>query len=117
MQAKSAGYDECLESFSRPLLQVVDYTEHEDGSMTVHGETSGLYRYFDATRMAEDKLVRANRGVLSAARQSFFSMLRPSEIERLEQIVRDNLLTAAEGGEEPAPAVRPAKQTHSSSTE
>ncbi len=100
MQAKPAEYDECLESFSRPLLQMVDYTEHEDGSMT------NLFV----------KLVRANRGVLSATKQPFFSLLRPSEIQRLEQIVRDNLLAAQEDGEEQAPLVRPAKQTHSSST-
>jgi hypothetical protein len=161
MQAKSAEYDECLESFSIPLLQVVDYREHEDGSLTVHGETSGLYRYFDATRMAEDlyrwvsetietefvheldyldrfrkarasmlevvdlpdkqlnlfvKLVRANRGVLSAAKQPFFSMLLPAEIQRLEQIIRDNLLTPTEQATDAARVARPPRQTHSSSS-
>lgn len=54
MASKRREYDECLESFSRPLMQLLDYTEGEDGKVTVHGDSLPLYRYFDATRMAED---------------------------------------------------------------
>jgi hypothetical protein len=54
MQSKRTEYDECLESFSRPLMRLLDYTENEDGIVTVQGDSAPLYRYFDATRMAED---------------------------------------------------------------
>lgn len=54
MLSKRAEYDACLESISAPLMQLVDYEEHEDQSITVKGETAGLYRYPDYTRMAED---------------------------------------------------------------
>lgn len=57
MLARRAEYDACLESFSRPLMERLDYQVDEEGGVTVRGETAGLYRYFDATRMAED-LVR-----------------------------------------------------------
>ncbi|MGA9525146.1 MAG: Fic family protein [Myxococcaceae bacterium] len=53
MEAKRNEYDACLETFSRPLMQLLDYDD-EDGVVTVHGETARFYRYFDATRMAED---------------------------------------------------------------
>jgi len=54
MQSKRVEYDECLESFSRPLMRLLDYTESEDGVVTVQGDSIPLYRYFDATRMAEE---------------------------------------------------------------
>lgn len=46
-------YDECLERFSRPLKKQADYTLTEDGELIVHDDLSDLYRYFDATPMAE----------------------------------------------------------------
>ena len=54
MLSKRAEYDACLESFSAPLMKLVDYEEGEDQAITVKGETAGLYRYPDYTRMAED---------------------------------------------------------------
>jgi hypothetical protein len=46
-------YDEALESFSVPLMRLIDYDEGDDGVVTVKNETAHLYRYFDATPMAE----------------------------------------------------------------
>lgn len=46
-------YDEVLESFSVPLMRLIDYDEDPDGAVTVKNETAQLYRYFDATVMAE----------------------------------------------------------------
>ncbi len=54
MLQKRAQYDACLESFSKPLMNLLDYTVDADGSVSVNGRTSGLYRYVDFTRMAED---------------------------------------------------------------
>jgi hypothetical protein len=54
MASKRSEYDGCLESFSRPLMQLLDYTEDDRGEVTVHGDSVPLYRYLDATRMAED---------------------------------------------------------------
>lgn len=46
-------YDACLESFSRPVMRLVEYRMNEEGSMEVLNDTADLYRYFDATPMAE----------------------------------------------------------------
>lgn len=54
MEAKRAEYDACLESFSQPLMQLLDDEEDEDGVVEVQGDSAPYYRYFDATRMAED---------------------------------------------------------------
>ena len=48
-----AGYDAVLESFSKPLMQLLDYERDEDDRVTVHGSTARHYRYFDATPMVE----------------------------------------------------------------
>ena len=47
-------YDACLESFSKPLMPLLDYELDKDGRLSVKGRTSGFYRYVDFTRMAED---------------------------------------------------------------
>lgn len=47
-------YDEILESFSQPLLNLItDYDLDEAGELTVKGETSAFYQYIDYTLMAE----------------------------------------------------------------
>jgi len=46
-------YDEALEQFSVPVMRLTDYEEREDGVVIVKDETEHLYRYFDATPMAE----------------------------------------------------------------
>lgn len=53
MLAKPAAYDACLEAFSRPLLPLLDYTLDTHGALTVHTDSAGFYRYFDATPAAE----------------------------------------------------------------
>ena len=46
-------YNDALEQFSVPVMRLVDYEEHGDGTVEVKNETAHLYRYFDATPMAE----------------------------------------------------------------
>jgi hypothetical protein len=48
-----AAYDAALESFSKPLIPLIDYTLDEDGRMTVHNQTAVHYRYPDMTTIAE----------------------------------------------------------------
>ena len=53
MLQRRPEYDEVLERFSVPVMRLIDYEEHEDGVVSVKNETAHLYRYFDATPMAE----------------------------------------------------------------
>jgi len=46
-------YDACLESFSKSIMPLIDFVSHDDATIEVLNETVNLYRYFDATRMAE----------------------------------------------------------------
>lgn len=47
------GYDEVLESFSQPLLSLIDWRWTADQKIVVRNDTAPLYRFFDATRFAE----------------------------------------------------------------
>lgn len=53
MQKNPADYDGSLESFSRPLMRLVEYALDEEGRMTVRNETADWYRYIDLTAQAE----------------------------------------------------------------
>jgi hypothetical protein len=53
MQRNPVDYDTSLESFSRPLLPLVEYTLDEEGRMTVQGDTADWYRFIDLTAQAE----------------------------------------------------------------
>ena len=47
-------YDRVLESFSKPLSELVeDYEINELGEMTINSETGDFYRYIDFTLIAE----------------------------------------------------------------
>ena len=48
-----AAYDVALESFSKPLVPLIDYTLDEDGQMKVNNQTAVHYRYPDMTAIAE----------------------------------------------------------------
>jgi hypothetical protein len=51
---KAREYDDCLESFSRPVMSLLDYEMDDEGRVTVDEDTSSLYRFPDLTRMVED---------------------------------------------------------------
>lgn len=53
MLARKHEYDAALEAFSVPLMRLLDYDEDAEGVVTVKNETAHLYRFFDATVMAE----------------------------------------------------------------
>jgi len=46
-------YDTALESFSKPLIPLIDYTLDEDGQMTVNNQTARFYHYPDMTLITE----------------------------------------------------------------
>jgi Fic family protein len=46
-------YNASLETFSQPLMPLVEYTLDDDGRMTVHNETVSWYRYIDMTAQTE----------------------------------------------------------------
>ena len=48
-----AAYDAALESFSKPLIPLINYTLDEDGQMKVNNQTAVHYRYPDMTAIAE----------------------------------------------------------------
>lgn len=50
---KVAEYRQVLESYSRPLLNFIEWKPTVDGNVEVLNETADYYRYFDATRHAE----------------------------------------------------------------
>jgi hypothetical protein len=53
MLHRSQDYDASLESFSKPLLPLVDYKLDVHGRMTVLNDTRDIYRYVDCTFLAE----------------------------------------------------------------
>lgn len=53
MLHRPQDYDASLESFSKPLLPLVDYKLDGHGRMTVLNDTRDLYRYVDCTFAAE----------------------------------------------------------------
>lgn len=48
-----ADYDGSLESFSRPLMALVEYSMDESGRMTVQNDTANWYKFIDITPQAE----------------------------------------------------------------
>jgi hypothetical protein len=48
-----ADYDASLETFSRPLMALVEYSLDEQGRMTVQNDTAWWYRCIDMTPQAE----------------------------------------------------------------
>jgi len=48
-----ADYRAVLESYSAPLLPLIDWEPTADGNVRVLNDTADFYRYFDATRHAE----------------------------------------------------------------
>lgn len=53
MLKQGADYDDSLEAFSKPLLQLIDYRLDEMGQMSVENDTVDLYRYMDLTLQSE----------------------------------------------------------------
>jgi len=50
---KVNDYAKVLEEFSHPMLELIEWKTTSDNNVKVVNETIDLYRYFDATKMAE----------------------------------------------------------------
>lgn len=48
-----AQYQDTLEAYSLPLLNLIEWEPTPDHNIIIHNETIDLYRYFDATQQAE----------------------------------------------------------------
>lgn len=53
MLNRLSEYDACLEAFSRPILQLVEYTLDDEGRMSVHNDSRSWYAYIDFTVQVE----------------------------------------------------------------
>lgn len=53
MLKQASAYEQSLECFSKPLLELIDYNLDANGEMTVTGETDYFYRYIDFTESLE----------------------------------------------------------------
>jgi hypothetical protein len=53
MLSRRSEYDAALESFSKPLMELIDYELAYDASLSVRAETLTHYRYIDYTALAE----------------------------------------------------------------
>lgn len=53
MLKNPVDYNDSLEAFSRPLMQLAEYSLDELGQMTVHNDMAFWYRYMDMTVQAE----------------------------------------------------------------
>ncbi|NTX10609.1 Fic family protein [Myxococcus sp. CA056] len=88
MLQRRGQYDACLESFSKPLMKLVDYTVDEMGRLSVKGKTSGFYRYVDFTRMAEDLYRWTEETIRTEFRDELDFIVRYREArEKLDGIV------------------------------
>lgn len=53
MLSRSGEYDQSLESFSRPLMELIAFELDDEGCATVLNETADFYRYINYTTICE----------------------------------------------------------------
>lgn len=88
MLQKRGEYDACLESFSKPLMNRVEYATDEAWRLSVKGETGGFYRYIDFTRMSEDLYRWTEETIRTEFREELDFVVRYREArEKMESIV------------------------------
>lgn len=46
-------YDKSLETFSKRIMQIINYELHNDGSININNNTEYFYKYLDLTKQAE----------------------------------------------------------------
>ncbi len=88
MLQKRGEYDACLESFSKPLMTLLEIEPDEAWRLSVKGETGGFYRYIDFTRMAEDLYRWTEETIRTEFREELDFVVRYREArEKVESIV------------------------------
>lgn len=83
------AYDASLEAFSRPLLELVDYSFDADGRMTVRADRSEWYRFPDLTRQAEALFRFVERAIDQDLPEEIEFLRRYDRTKRLMQDVVD----------------------------
>ena len=88
MLQKRGEYDACLESFSKPLMTLLEYERDEAWRLSVNGETGGFFRYIDFTRMAEDLYRWTEETIRTEFREELDFVVRYREArEKMDGIV------------------------------
>lgn len=88
MLQRRGEYDACLESFSKPLMTLLDYTTDKAWRLSVKGETGDFYRFIDFTRMAEDLYRWTDETVRTEFREELDFVVRYREArEKMDRIV------------------------------
>lgn len=88
MLQKRGEYDACLESFSKPLMTLLEYETDETWRLSVKGDTGSFYRYIDFTRMAEDLYRWTEETIRTEFREELDFVVRYREArEKMESIV------------------------------
>ncbi len=86
MLEQQPAYDATLEAFSRPLLEIIDYTLDDVGRMMVSGDTAAFYRFPDLTRQAETLADFVEQTVCKSVPQEIHFLL---SYDRARTAVRD----------------------------
>ncbi len=89
MLKQPAAYDASLEAFSRPLLDLVEYTLDDDGRMTVHNDTGVWYRYPDMTVQVESLFDFVERTIETELVEELAFLANYDETKRSVQAIVD----------------------------
>jgi hypothetical protein len=82
------SYDEALEAFSRPVLDLVQWNWSLDREVVVENKTDDLYRYFDATLLAEYLYGRVEDAVKTDLREELeFVSVFDAAVSAVRQVV------------------------------
>ena len=88
MLQKYGEYEACLESFSKPLMTLLEYEMDDEEHLSVKGSTDGFYRYIDFTRMAEDLYRWTDETIHTEFREELDFVVRYREArEKMDGIV------------------------------
>jgi len=89
MLKQPAAYDASLEAFSRPLLELVEYTLDDEGRMTVHNDTGVWYRYPDMTAQVESLFQFVERTIETELVEELAFLVNYDETKRSVQAIVD----------------------------
>jgi len=89
MLKHAAAYDASLEAFSRPLLELVEYTLDDQGRMTVHNDTGVWYRYPDMTVQVENLFTFVEQTIETELVEELAFLANYDETKRSVQAIVD----------------------------
>jgi hypothetical protein len=88
MLRKRSSYDETLESFSAPLMRLIDFDLDADGKLSVSGETAAHYRFVDYTHIVERVFDFVNETIEKEMPEEFqFLAAYDATVREIEEVV------------------------------